>query len=255
MTGIGPLRTRLQRSAGRGLTKFVGREREMDAMRRALELVKQGRGQIVAAIGEAGLGKSRLFHEFKATSQSGCLMLETFSVSHGKASPYLPVIELLNNYFEIEAEETLVSSHHNGAVIYVSDLERLQQFYERICGLTVEEAAGDSVQMDAQARRRRNLEAIKRILLRESLNQPLIVIFEDLHWIDAETQALLDLIADAIGNARVLLLLNYRPEYRHGWGSKTYYARLRLDPLGQESAEELLGALLVMRPRSNRSNA
>ena len=89
-TGIGPLRTRLQRAAGRGLTKFVGREREMAEMRRGLELVNQGRGQIVAAIGEAGLGKSRLFHEFKATSQSGCLVLETFSVSHGKASLTCP---------------------------------------------------------------------------------------------------------------------------------------------------------------------
>jgi class 3 adenylate cyclase/tetratricopeptide (TPR) repeat protein len=245
VTGVGPLRTRLQRSAGRGLTKFVGREREMDAMRRALELVKQGRGQIVAAIGEAGLGKSRLFHEFKATSQSGCLVLETFSVSHGKASPYLPVIELLNNYFEIEAEDDARKRREKvtGKVLTLDRiLEDALPLLFALLG--VEEAAGDSVQMDAQARRRRTLEAIKRILLRESLNQPLIVIFEDLHWIDAETQALLDLIADAIGNARVLLLLNYRPEYRHGWGSKTYYARLRLDPLGQESAEELLGALL-----------
>ncbi len=97
--------------------------------------------------------------------------------------------------------------------------------------------------MDAHVRQRRTLEAIKRILLRESLNQPLIIIFEDLHWVDAETQALLDLLADAIANARVLLLVNYRPEYSHGWGSKGHYAQLRLDPLGQESAEELLDAL------------
>src|SRR6266478_2590041 len=105
VTGIGTLKTRLQRAAGRGLTKFVGREQEMAEMRRVLELAKQGRGQIVAAIGEAGLGKSRLFYEFKATAQSGCLVLETFSVSHGKASAYLPIIDFLNNYFEIEAED------------------------------------------------------------------------------------------------------------------------------------------------------
>ena len=103
--GLGSLRTRLQRSAGRGLSKFVGREREMAAMRHALELVKKGLGQVVAAMGEAGLGKSRLLYEFKMTSQSGCQTLETFSVSHGKASAYLPVIELLNNYFEIEADD------------------------------------------------------------------------------------------------------------------------------------------------------
>src|SRR5208282_4348603 len=95
VTGFGPLRTRLQRSAARGYTKFVGREREMEALKRAAEQAKQGQGQIVAAVAEAGVGKSRLFHEFKAISQSGWMMLETFSVSHGKASAFLALIDLL----------------------------------------------------------------------------------------------------------------------------------------------------------------
>ena len=244
-TGLGVLRTRLQRSAGRGLTKFVGREREMDAIRRALDLAKQGHGQIVAAIGEAGLGKSRLFYEFKATAQSGCLVLETFSVSHGKASPYLPIIEFLNNYFEIEAEDDARKRRERitGKVFTLDRmLEDALPYLFALLG--VEETFDALAKMDAQVRTRRTLDAIKRILLRESLNQPLLLMFEDLHWIDAQTQALLDLLADAIANARVLLLVNYRPEYRHGWGSKTYYAQLRLDPLGQESAEELLGALV-----------
>src|SRR5712672_3864340 len=98
--------------------------------------------------------------------------------------------------------------------------------------------------MEPQLRKRRTLDAIKRILLRESLNQPLIVIFEDLHWIDGETQAFLDLLADSIGTAKILLLLNYRPEYSHSWNSKTYYTQLRLDPLGKDSVEEMLSALL-----------
>jgi predicted ATPase len=99
-------------------------------------------------------------------------------------------------------------------------------------------------QIAADLRRRRTLDAIKRILLRESLNQPLIVIFEDLHWIDEQTQALLNLLVESIGTAKILMLVNYRPEYSHGWGSKTYYTQLRLDPLGRESAEELLSALM-----------
>jgi hypothetical protein len=93
VTGLGPLRTRLQRSAGRGLTKFVGREREMEALKRAAEQANAAHGQIVAAMAEPGVGKSRLFFEFKAVAQSGWMVLETFSVSHGKASAYLPIID------------------------------------------------------------------------------------------------------------------------------------------------------------------
>jgi hypothetical protein len=105
LTGLGPLRTRLQRAASRGLTRFIGREREMDALKHALELAKAGRGQIVAAKADPGVGKSRLFYEFKAASQSGCMVLEAFSVSHGKASAYLPLIELLHGYFEIGSDD------------------------------------------------------------------------------------------------------------------------------------------------------
>jgi class 3 adenylate cyclase len=105
VTGLGPLRTRLQVSARRGLTRFVGREAELEQMKRALELAKIGHGQLVAAMGEPGVGKSRLFLEFKAVAQSGCLVLEAYSVSHGKASAYLPVIELLKSYFEIMPED------------------------------------------------------------------------------------------------------------------------------------------------------
>jgi predicted ATPase len=98
--------------------------------------------------------------------------------------------------------------------------------------------------MDAQVRRRRTLDAVKRMLLRESLNQPLMIILEDLHWIDEETQEFLNLLADSIATAKFFLLVNYRPEYGHTWGSKTYYTQLRLDPLGKESAGEMLSARL-----------
>jgi class 3 adenylate cyclase len=105
VTGLGPLRTRLQRSAGRGLTKFVGREREMEVLGRAAQQARSGHGQIAAVMAEAGTGKSRLFFEFRAIAQSGWSVLETFSISHGKASAYLPVIELLHGYFGIEAND------------------------------------------------------------------------------------------------------------------------------------------------------
>ena len=245
VAGLGPLRTRLQRSAGRGLTKFVGREREMEAMRNAAELAHAGRGQIVAAMAEAGVGKSRLIFEFKAKNQSGWMALEAFSVSHGKASAYLPVLDLLHGYFKINSDDDARARREKiGGKVLMLDRTQEDTLPYLFALLGIVDGDDPLAQMDGQVKKRRTLDAIKRILLRESLNQPLMVIFEDLHWIDEETQALLNLLADSIANAKILLLLNYRPEYTHSWGNKTYYTQLRLDPLGNASAEEMLSALL-----------
>jgi class 3 adenylate cyclase/predicted ATPase len=245
VTGLGPLRTRLQRAAGRGLTKFVGREREMEALKHAAEQAKSGHGQIVAAMAEPGVGKSRLFLEFKARSAAGWMVLEAFSVSHGKASAYLPVIDLLRNYFRIATEDDERSRREKVAgKIAILDRSLAGTLPYLFTLLDIVESEDPLAQMDGQIRKQRSLEAIKRILLRESLNQPLIVIFEDLHWIDEQTQELLNLLADSIATAKILLLVNYRPEYSHQWNSKTYYTQLRLDPLDRESADEMLTALV-----------
>src|SRR5262249_45769099 len=110
--------------------------------------------------------------------------------------------------------------------------------------LGIEEQPSPLQQMDPQIRRRRTLEALKKLFLRESLNQLLILVFEDLHWIDTETQGFLDALSDGLGSTKILLLVNYRPEYRHEWGQKTYYTQLRLTPLGKAEAEELFTFLL-----------
>ncbi len=245
VVGAGPLRGHFELAARRGLTKFVGREREVAEMKRALELARNGHGQIVAAVAEAGTGKSRLVYEFKAMLPDDCKVLEAYSVSHGKASAYLPVLELLYRYFGIEdADDKAARRAKIETRISALDpaLNDTLPLLYTLMGL--HEGPDPLAQMDPQIKRRRMLEAIKRIILRESLNQPIVVIFEDLHWIDGETQALLDLLADGIANARVLLLVNYRPEYRHEWGNKSYYAQLRLDALGRESAGEMLSTLL-----------
>jgi len=244
--GIGPLRTRLQRSASRGLSKFVGRRAEMDQLDHALELARGGRGQIVAAMAEAGVGKSRLFHEFKMRRQSECLVLEAFSFSHGKASAYLPVVDLLKSYFRI-ADRDDERTRREKVTGKVLALDRaLEDTLPHLFALLgIQSAAAGLDEMDPSIRRRRTREAVKSLIVRESLNQPLIVIFEDLHWIDAESEALLNLLADSIGTAQILLMVNYRPEYRHNWGNKTCYTQMRLDPLGMESADEMLSALLT----------
>src|SRR5712692_340004 len=170
VTGLGPLRTRLQRSAGRGLTKFVGREREMEALKHAAEQAKGGRGQIAAAMAEPGVGKSRLFYKFKATSQSGWMVLETVSISHGKASAYLPVIDLLRNYFRIASEDDERTRREKitGRVLALDrSLEDTLPYLFSLLGIV--EGDDPMAQMDGQIKKRRTLDAIKRILLRESL--------------------------------------------------------------------------------------
>src|SRR5262249_10706056 len=243
--GAGPLRTRLQVAVQRGLTRFVGRQGELEQMKRALDLATAGQGQIVGVMGEPGVGKSRLFYEFKLTSQRGCLVLEAYSISHGKASPYLPVIELLKAYFEItlEDDERKRGEKVGGKVLMLDrSLEDTLPCLFALLG--IEDPTASFQQMDPQTRRRRTLEALKKLFLRESLNQPLILIFEDLHWIDTETQGLLDTLSESVASARILLLVNYRPEYRQEWGQKTYYTQLRLAPFGRAEAEEFLDALL-----------
>ncbi|MGB6562016.1 MAG: AAA family ATPase, partial [Candidatus Binataceae bacterium] len=241
----GPLKTHFQLSARRGLTRFVGREREMAAMASALEQARAGHGQVVAAVGEAGAGKSRLMYEFKATIPDGCKVLEAYSVSHGKASAWLPVLALLKSYFEI-ADEDDDSRRSEKVEAKTRGLDpALAETLPYILSLLGIAGAGASLaMMDSQIRRRRTLEAVNRIIIRESLKQPLVVIFEDLHWIDAETQELLDLLVDSVASARILMLVNYRPEYHHEWSNRTCYTQLRLDLLGGQSADEMLLAVL-----------
>ncbi len=245
--GVGPLRTKLQLSVRRGLARFIGRQSELEQLQHVWEQAKAGHGQIAAVMGEPGVGKSRLFHEFVGAYCNTPLLLrlETFSVSHGKAYPYLPLIDLLKNYFQLttQDDERRRREKITGKVLTLDrGLEDTLPYLFFLLGIA--EPTSPLQQMDGQIRRQRILDAIKRLLLRESRNQPLLIIFEDLHWLDNETQAFLQLLSESVATTRILLLVNYRPEYQHNWSGKTYFSQLRLDPLGREQAEEMLTALL-----------
>jgi class 3 adenylate cyclase/predicted ATPase len=245
VTGLGPLRTRLEKSAGRGLSGFVGRDTEKEEFRRAAEKVKAGVGQILAIEAEPGVGKSRLFFEFKIEANSDWTVAEGTSVSHGKDSAYLPIVELLHCYLGTGRDEN-ASLRRQKLATKIAELEQtLQSDFAYLCALLeIEEDKEKLASMDAQLRRTRTLEAVMRLFLSESKRQPLILIVEDLHWLDDESQALLDLLATSIGSARILLLVNYRPEYTLRWGDKSYCRRLRLEPLNYDNANEMLKEML-----------
>jgi class 3 adenylate cyclase/tetratricopeptide (TPR) repeat protein len=246
LTGAGPRRSRLSAAAARGLTRFVGRDAELEQLRQALGRAAQGHGQAVAILGEPGVGKSRLVWEVTHSHRThGWLILEGGSVSYGKATPYLPVVNLLLGYFQIgdRDDPRAVREKVTGKLLTLDRaLEPALPALLALLDVRVEHGRWEA--LDPPARRQRTIDALKRLLLRESQVQPLLVVFEDLHWIDAETQAVLDRLVESLPTARLLLLVNYRPEYRHGWGGKTYYTQLRLDPLPSETTEALLLALL-----------
>jgi class 3 adenylate cyclase len=246
VTGAGSARTRLQAAARRGLTRFVGRHAELEQLRRAQQLAGDGHGQVAALVGEAGVGKSRLVYELTHSHRlQGWLVLESASVSYGKATSYLPVIHLLKGYFKIQDRDDLreIREKVTGKLLTLDRaLEPMLPALLALLDVPVDDAAWQA--LDPAQRRQQTLDALKRLLLRQAREQPVLLIFEDLHWIDSETQALLDTLVDSLGSARLLLLVNYRPEYQHAWGSKTHYSQMRLDALPAESAGELLDALL-----------
>jgi class 3 adenylate cyclase/tetratricopeptide (TPR) repeat protein len=246
VVGAGTVRSRLQAAASRGLTRFVGRDPELEQLRLALERAGAGHGQVVAVVGDPGVGKSRLFREFTRSHRAqGWLIVESVSVSYGKATAFLPLIELLRTYFQVETSDDArrIREKVTGKLL---SLDRALEPYLPALLWLLDVPVDDSrwQGLDPPQRRQQTLDGIKRLLLRESQVQPLVLVFEDLHWIDAETQALLDGLVESLPTARVLFLVNYRPEYQHGWGSKTCYRQLRIDPLPPERADELLDALL-----------
>ena len=246
LVGAGTARTRLEAAARRGLTRFVGRGTEMQQFRDALGRAGTGRGQVVAVVGEPGVGKSRLVWEVTHSPViAGWRVLKAGSVSYGKATSYLSVVDLLKSYFGVAERDGLqeISAKVAGA------LERLDPSLRpalvpllALLDVPVDDASWQA--LDPRQRRRRTLDGVRQVLLREACEQPLLLIFEDLHWIDGETQALLDGLVESLPAARLLLHVNYRPEYSHSWGSKTYYRQVRIDPLPPKRADELLDALL-----------
>jgi class 3 adenylate cyclase/tetratricopeptide (TPR) repeat protein len=246
LLGATPVHRRLQAAVARGLTRFVGRDQELAVLTQALAQAGRGQGQLVALLGEAGVGKSRLVYELvHGHATQGWRVLESASVSYGRATPYFPAIDLLKRYTDVEDTDDArtIRAKVTGQVLTLD--ETLQDTVPALLVL-LDALPDDSPfhQLDPAQRRQRTLTALKRLLLRESQVQPLLLVFEDLHWFDTETQAVLDSLGESLPTAQILLLVTYRPEYQHGWESKTSYTHLRLDPLPPASAEAFLAALL-----------
>jgi hypothetical protein len=231
---------------GPTLAPFVGRQHELAIVGDRLVQAERNRGQIVAVVGEPGVGKSRFVYEVtRADGIRGWKVMSCRAFSYGVSTPSLPVVELLKGYFKIDDAErpSQIREKVSRNILQLdSRLERHLPALFALLDVAVEDPQWHA--LDPRQRRERTIAAVDHLLLQESLAQPLLVIFEDLHWIDTETQGLLDSLAQSLPAERVMLLVTYRPEYQHRWGAKTYFTQVRLDSLPAESTVELLGALL-----------
>jgi DNA-binding NtrC family response regulator/tetratricopeptide (TPR) repeat protein len=231
---------------GRVLSPFVGRAHELDAVAALAARVAQGRGQVLGIVGEPGVGKSRFtFEVSRLEGLRGWRVLGCAATSHGAATPYLPIRELLRTYFELDDSETrlelrarVVDKARTLGPALEADLPAWLSLLE----LPVDDARWAG--LDPTRQRQHCLDAVKRLWLRESERQPLLLILEDLHWGDSETQAVLDTLEESLPAAHILLLVTYRTGFRHAWTDRTYYTQLRLDPLTSEGTAELLRQLL-----------
>jgi class 3 adenylate cyclase/tetratricopeptide (TPR) repeat protein len=247
LIGAQPARTRLQAlRARRGLSPFVGREAEIEQLHHLVEETGHGHGQLVAVVGEPGVGKTRLISEFlRAPWLDGWLVLETSAVSYLTPTPYQPVIDLLRGHFHLEDGEAAASVRQKVAAHMLGLDERLEDAVPPLLSL-LDALPGDDPfhAQEPPQRRARTLDALKRLLLAQSRRQPVLLVIESLQWIDMETQAFLDTLVDALPIARLVLVVSYRPEHPHTWGSRTYYTQLPIDPLPPDSAGTLLRGLL-----------
>ena len=245
VAGLGALRRYLQVSMRRGFTKFVGREREMQDMQRALALAIAGHGQSVAVVSEAGAGKSRLLFEFSRALPPECRILEAYGISHAKGVPWVPVIDMLTSYFDIRSNDDAATRREKVRLALTNldpSLEDALPYLHDLLGIA--DVNDPLNQTHPLIKRARTLEAVKRILLAESQKRPLVLIFEDLQWVDASSRSLLDLLADSIADAKVLLIITYRYEFKSEWRRQENHSEIVLEPLSVAQAEQLLSTLV-----------
>ncbi len=239
-------KTRFDVSAERGLTRFVGRERELEIMLDAFERAKAGRGQAVSIVGEAGVGKSRLLYEFrKAVANEDVTFLEGKCLSYGRNVSYHPIIDILNANFDLgegdEDKDVREKVTHGLKALGVDESATLPYLLEL---LSVKNSGIDKIQMSPEGKRDRVVEAIKGISLKGSEIRPLIIAIEDLHWIDKNSEDVSKYLLENVPGARVLLLFTYRPEFVHTWGGRSFHSQVTLNRLSNRESLAMVAHFL-----------
>ena len=244
--GLGKARTRLRAAMSRGLTPLVGRERELELLIDAFERAREGQGQALSIMGEAGVGKSRLLYEFKnAVVNKDVTFLEGRCLPYSRGVAYHPIIDHLKSTFDIREgdDDTLITDKvkRGLALIKLEEANTLPYLLEL---LSVKDSGIDSLSMSPEGHRDRTMEAITRLMLKGSESRPLIIAIEDLHWVDKSTEETLKLWLNSISGARVLMIFTYRPDYLHAWGARSYHSQITLNKLSNRESLIMVSHIL-----------
>jgi class 3 adenylate cyclase len=236
--------TRIGASTVAGLTPFVGRVKEMETLKEALDKARSGSGQVVGIVGEAGVGKSRILLEMKRLFTDMAL-LEGHCLHYGGSMAYLPLLDILRAYFGIkEGEQELPVKRKMRERVSLLD-ENLKTLLPPLYDLLSLKVDDETyLKLEPKDKREKIFEALRDLLVRESQVRPLVLVIEDLHWIDTTSEEFLDYLLGWLANARILLVLLYRPEYTHRWGNKSYYTTVRVDQLSLSTSAELVQSIL-----------
>ena len=240
------VRTRFEAATLRGLTPFVGREPESMMLKGYLEQAKRGQGQVVFVSGEAGIGKSRLLLEFhRAVMEENVTWLVGHCITYGRNIPYLPLIDILKHNFSVEEGDNdprIIGRVDEGTANWDEPVRAMVPYLKYL--LNVDPGDPTVTAADPLARRAGIFDGLRSLLLQESRRRPLVVVIEDLHWIDELSEEALSALVDVVASARVLLVLTYRPGYAPSLGERTYYSRLALSHLPPEESTSMAEAVL-----------
>jgi class 3 adenylate cyclase/tetratricopeptide (TPR) repeat protein len=242
----GVVETRIEASVAKGLTKFVGRRNSMAALKEPYESVLAGSGQVVGIVGEAGVGKSRLLYEFiNQLSIDDVTCLDGRCLHYGGSMIYMPILEILKTYFDIKEEdrEFIINKKIEEKIAALDEkITGVIAPFQELLSIKVEDEA--YLALEPKQKREKIFEALRDLFIKESQSRPLVLAIEDLHWIDRTSEEFLDYLIGWIANARMMLILLYRPEYTHQWGSQSYYSQIGLTQLGTSSSSQLIKAIL-----------
>ncbi len=242
----GEVDTRIGASVAKGLTRFVGRKNSMAALMDAYNKAQSGSGQVVGVVGEAGVGKSRLILELKnRLPNDKFTYLEGRCLQYGGTMVYLPILDVLRSYIEIKEGdlEVLIKKKMKEKILQLDEkLQGVLPSFHELFSLTVEDEAYQK--LESMQKREKTFEALRDLLVRESQTRPIILVVEDLHWIDKTSEEFLSYLIEWLANTNILLIFLYRPEYTHGWGSKSYYSQIGLTQLTLQTSAELIRAVL-----------